>query len=438
MCNPNSTVAAFRRRARAQQLLDIQSGAVNAQYLIANSLQESALANQQARETAPPADMDNSMIAVASSLGKLEYNGSSYGIPTTFSTLQSYQITKNAIPPKPKPKRRRKPQKPGKTAKQNDRHFVIHDYHDHANDQDDDTADPHERRGGISISFPIKLHTILDQVEADGLSHIISWQPHGRCFVIHKPKEFAEFIMPGYFRQTKLTSFQRQLNLYGFNRITRGNDSGGYYHELFLRGKPFLCKRMVRTKVKGTRFKAASSPDQEPNFYLMAPVKYSTAHVTPHNSDCDNSDDGYNNQMYTREALPQTAFASPQQDMWRQQQQSMPQTAVTNVESAANYSPIASMSRSMIHPAMAATAAPQLSSPTKFQMPPQMLPQNSLDDGDISELLLEGSFSQDSSANDNNNNIQEAVDFSNIFDPIGDNSLSSDAELSRLLCRLLD
>lgn len=81
-----------------------------------------------------------------------------------------------------------------------------------------------------------------------------------------------------YFRQSKLTSFQRQLNLYGFARLTRGADSGGYYHELFLRGKEFLCKRMTRTKVKGTRFKAASSPDQEPDFYKMPPV------VSPHNS----------------------------------------------------------------------------------------------------------------------------------------------------------
>ena len=179
---------------------------------------------------------------------------------------------------KPRPKRRRKPQKPGKTAKLNDRHFVVHNYHDHAKDdpdendlteQDDDGEQKPRRRGGVTISFPLKLHAVLDQVERDGLSSIVSWQPHGRCFVIHKPKEFVDHVMPNYFRQTKLTSFQRQLNLYGFCRLTRGKDSGGYYHELFLRGKQFLCKRMVRTKVKGTKFKAASSPEQEPDFYTM-------------------------------------------------------------------------------------------------------------------------------------------------------------------------
>lgn len=51
--------------------------------------------------------------------------------------------------------------------------------------------------------------------------------------------------------------------------MTRGNDAGGYYHELFLRNRLHLAKRMDRTKVKGTKFKAASSPESEPNFDLM-------------------------------------------------------------------------------------------------------------------------------------------------------------------------
>ena len=39
---------------------------------------------------------------------------------------------------------------------------------------------------------------VLEQVDADGYDHIVSWQRHGRCFVIHKPKEFVEYVMPRY------------------------------------------------------------------------------------------------------------------------------------------------------------------------------------------------------------------------------------------------
>ena len=71
------------------------------------------------------------------------------------------------------------------------------------------------------------------------------------------------------FRQTKFASFQRQLNLYGFRRITTGKDKGGYYHELFLRGRTLLALKMQRTKVKGTGARKPSQPDTEPDFYAM-------------------------------------------------------------------------------------------------------------------------------------------------------------------------
>jgi hypothetical protein len=114
---------------------------------------------------------------------------------------------------------------------------------------------------------------MLSNIEDDGHGNVISWQPHGRCFVVHKPKEFVKDITPLYFKQTKLTSFQRQLNLYGFCRLTAGPDRGGYYHELFLKDRPFLCKRMIRTRVKGTGSKCVNNPSSEPDFYQMPFVK---------------------------------------------------------------------------------------------------------------------------------------------------------------------
>uniref|UniRef100_A0A7R9WI83 HSF-type DNA-binding domain-containing protein n=1 Tax=Pseudictyota dubia TaxID=2749911 RepID=A0A7R9WI83_9STRA len=126
-------------------------------------------------------------------------------------------------------------------------------------------------RGGVSSPFPLKLHRVLDAGLDDD---VICWMPHGRCFVVKNNKAFVDTVMPKYFKQTKITSFQRQLNLYGFTRLTSsGPDKGGYYHELFLRGRPGLTQRMKRMKVKGTGRKGASNPEEEPDFYRMEPVR---------------------------------------------------------------------------------------------------------------------------------------------------------------------
>lgn len=165
------------------------------------------------------------------------------------------------------------------------RHVVKHEYHDHAHDDTESVKSKKQRRGprgGVTTPFPAKLHNLLDENLHED---IISWQPHGRCFILRSPKEFLGKVMPQYFKQTKLTSFQRQLNLYGFNRLTSGPDKGGYYHELFLRAKSELCTTMVRMRIKGTRTKGASNPESEPNFYKMVPMPVSSNAISD-DEDC--------------------------------------------------------------------------------------------------------------------------------------------------------
>lgn len=99
-------------------------------------------------------------------------------------------------------------------------------------------------------------------------------------FRIHKPKEFTRDIMPKYFQMSSFSSFQRQLNLYDFQRITEGPERDAYYHEMFVRGNPVLCTRIRRNKVKGlTRAKQeerfmsyekgkSSVPVAEPNLSI--------------------------------------------------------------------------------------------------------------------------------------------------------------------------
>jgi hypothetical protein len=123
----------------------------------------------------------------------------------------------------------------------------------------------------LPSSFPWKLYNMLVRVEMEeGERSIVSWQPHGRCFKVNHTMrcEFSDLLLK-YMDLSKLTSFQRQLNLYGFKRISSGEDKGGYYHEFFLRGMPFLLPRLCQIKIKGTKVRSASDPEKEPNFWRM-------------------------------------------------------------------------------------------------------------------------------------------------------------------------
>jgi hypothetical protein len=75
----------------------------------------------------------------------------------------------------------------------------------------------------------------MDVLDRSDLVDIISWMPHGRAFIVKKPKLFAVDVLPRFFKQTKYLSFTRQLNLWGFKRITKGLDGGAYV------SSPFMC-----------------------------------------------------------------------------------------------------------------------------------------------------------------------------------------------------
>jgi hypothetical protein len=136
-------------------------------------------------------------------------------------------------------------------------------------DATDDKIPPHRNNGGFQVSFPLKLQRMLDKLEAEGSSDIISWLSHGRAFLVNSPEAFVEQLMPAHFNQTKYSSFQRQLHMYNFQRITAGRDKGAYHHAHFQRGKPHLCVRMVRTRVNGKGCRKPGNPSREPNLYSL-------------------------------------------------------------------------------------------------------------------------------------------------------------------------
>jgi hypothetical protein len=139
-------------------------------------------------------------------------------------------------------------------------------------------------RGGVIYPFPQKLYRMLEEAEEQGKAHIVSFYPHGRSFGIRDMKAFTDEILPKYFsKQSKMVSFLRQLNLYGFVRIHSGPDLGGYYHELFLKGRPELSSFMRRTGAsKGDedrrKRKDRHLPTIQPDFYAMQPIRLSQEH----------------------------------------------------------------------------------------------------------------------------------------------------------------
>jgi hypothetical protein len=143
-------------------------------------------------------------------------------------------------------------------------------------DPDPVTVANRRTRGGVTEPFPEKLYRMVLEAKQDGREDILSFYAHGRAFGIHKPERFASEVMPKYFKQSRLSSFQRQLNLYGFTRINTGPDAGGYYHELFLCGRPSLGVHIRRVGVPRAvpRRRGVKAHDAtiDPDFYAMPPV----------------------------------------------------------------------------------------------------------------------------------------------------------------------
>jgi hypothetical protein len=109
----------------------------------------------------------------------------------------------------------------------------------------------------VPVTFPQKLMSVLD---TEQFSDIITWLPHGKGFIILQKKKFASDVMPIYFKHSKFTSFTRKLNRWGFTRVSRGPETGSYYHKYFQRGNHSLCMQM-NCQSKPT---ANNSPRQSP------------------------------------------------------------------------------------------------------------------------------------------------------------------------------
>lgn len=99
-------------------------------------------------------------------------------------------------------------------------------------------------------TFPFRLYRMLYEVEKSGKQDVASFSTDGQMFCVRKPKRFVEEVMPQYFTTSRLASFQRQLNLYGFQRVSEGGLRGSYFHESFQKGKRAQCRKIKRQRTR--------------------------------------------------------------------------------------------------------------------------------------------------------------------------------------------
>ncbi|XP_042335298.1 heat shock factor protein 3-like isoform X2 [Sceloporus undulatus] len=112
--------------------------------------------------------------------------------------------------------------------------------------------------GGVSPvpGFLAKLWALVEDPASDD---VISWSPNGQNFCILDEQRFAKELLPKYFKHNNLSSFIRQLNIYGFRKvialesgmmITDKSCAIEFQHPYFKRGKANLLgniKRKVST-----------------------------------------------------------------------------------------------------------------------------------------------------------------------------------------------
>eukprot|EP00127_Corallochytrium_limacisporum_P004937 Clim_evm11s195 gene=Clim_evmTU11s195 len=65
------------------------------------------------------------------------------------------------------------------------------------------------------------INQLLKIVEDDKDGEMIKWTQDGKSLVVYNRDKFAAEIIPRYFKHNRISSFIRQLNLYGFHRFSQ-------------------------------------------------------------------------------------------------------------------------------------------------------------------------------------------------------------------------
>ncbi|XP_016985985.1 heat shock factor protein isoform X1 [Drosophila rhopaloa] len=108
--------------------------------------------------------------------------------------------------------------------------------------------------GAIGSGVPAFLAKLWRLVDDGDTNRLICWTKDGHSFVIQNQAQFAKELLPLNYKHNNMASFIRQLNMYGFHKIT-SIDNGGlrfdrdeieFSHPFFKRNSPYLLDQIKR------------------------------------------------------------------------------------------------------------------------------------------------------------------------------------------------
>ena len=109
-------------------------------------------------------------------------------------------------------------------------HLDVYKRQANASAEGGDGAEDVKRHGSKMLVGPrppqnaIFIHKLYQILEDDSLHDLIWWTPSGSSFMI-KPVERFSKALATYFKHTNITSFVRQLNIYGFHKVSHDHNS---------------------------------------------------------------------------------------------------------------------------------------------------------------------------------------------------------------------
>lgn len=120
--------------------------------------------------------------------------------------------------------------------------------------------------------FIKSLYKMVNDVE---YNEYINWIGVN-TFYIKNINEFCENILPKYFKHSNFTSFQRQLNYYGFDKISKKKSEYKYtfYNTYFDKYNPTLLLKIKRKPIKNHRKKQTINININKNMFDHLPLYY--------------------------------------------------------------------------------------------------------------------------------------------------------------------